>query len=61
MDNSTLFGGYVKKHVHNCTGVSWSYNKDTIQDPQRLIKILEQNSCYIIVDPKQHLDCIQWM
>ena len=32
------------------------YNKGTIQDPQRLIKILKQNSCYIIVDPKQHLD-----
>lgn len=55
IDNSTLFD-YVKKHVHNCTVVISDYNKGTIQDPQRLIKILKQNSCYIIVDPKQHLD-----
>ena len=55
IDNSTLFD-YVKEHVHNCTVVISDYNKGTIQDPQRLIKILKQNSCYIIVDPKQHLD-----
>ena len=55
IDNSTLFD-YVKKHVHNCTVVISDYNKGTIQDPQRLIEILKQNSCYIIVDPKQHLD-----
>lgn len=55
IDNSTLFD-YVKEHVYNCTVVISDYNKGTIQDPQRLIKILKQNSCYIIVDPKQHLD-----
>lgn len=55
IDNSTLFD-YVKKRVHNCTVVISDYNKGTIQDPQRLIKILKENHCYVIVDPKQHLD-----
>lgn len=55
IDNSTLFD-YVKKRVHNCTVVISDYNKGTIQDPQRLIKILKDNGCYVIVDPKQHLD-----
>lgn len=55
IDNSTLFD-YVKKRVHNCTVVISDYNKGTIQDPQRLIKILKDNHCYVIVDPKQHLD-----
>jgi len=55
IDNSTLFD-YVKKRVHDCTVVISDYNKGTIQDPQRLIKILKDNGCYVIVDPKQHLD-----
>ncbi len=55
IDNSTLFD-YVKNRVHNCTVVISDYNKGTIQDPQRLIKILKDNGCYVIVDPKQHLD-----
>ena len=55
IDNSTLFD-YVKERVHNCTVVISDYNKGTIQDPQRLIKILKDNHCYVIVDPKQHLD-----
>ncbi len=55
IDNRTLFD-YVKKRVHNCTVVISDYNKGTIQNPQRLIKILKDNGCYVIVDPKQHLD-----
>ena len=55
INNSSLFD-YVSKRVHNCTVVLSDYNKGTLQDPQRLIQILKNNGCYIIVDPKQHLD-----
>lgn len=55
INNSSLFD-YVSNRVHNCTVVLSDYNKGTLQDPQRLIQILKNNGCYIIVDPKQHLD-----
>ena len=58
IDNSSLFD-YVKDNVRNCTVVLSDYNKGTLQNPQRIVQILKQNGCYVIVDPKQDLNLYQ--
>lgn len=55
MDNSDLYD-YVRQNVEDCTVVLSDYNKGTLKNPQRIIRALKENNCYIIVDPKQDLE-----